>query len=161
MRILGVDPGLNITGYAVIETKNNNFGIIEAGIIKTNSKNKIQDRLKKIHKGLITLVKETNPEVIVLEKLYAHWRHPTTSYILGQARGVVCLVSAQMKLPLIEYAATRVKKAIVGQGHAGKYQIQGMMQHVFGLKEPIKISDVSDALSLALAYFYISRIKPR
>lgn len=159
MRILGIDPGLNITGYAVIETKENKFKIIEAGIIRTDSKTKIEDRLNKIYRGLVSLIKQTKPEIMILEKLYAHWRHPVTSYILGQARGVVCLVSAQAKLPLVEYAATRVKKAIVGQGHAGKYQIQRMMQHIFGLKDQIKILDVSDALSLALAYFYISKSK--
>lgn len=160
MRILGVDPGLNITGYAVIETKESKFKIIEVGIIKTQAKFKTQERLSKIYNALVSLIKETKPDIMVLEKLYVHWRHTTTSYILGQARGVVCLVAAQTKLPLVEYAATRVKKAVIGRGHAPKYQIQQMMQNVFGLKDPIKIPDVSDALSLALAYYYISKVNP-
>jgi crossover junction endodeoxyribonuclease RuvC len=94
-----------------------------------------------------------------LEKIYAHYRHPTTSYILGQARGVICLAGAVKNIPLIEYAATRVKKAVVGQGLASKLQVQRMVAGVLQLNNLPKYMDVTDALALAIAHSYMMRPK--
>jgi crossover junction endodeoxyribonuclease RuvC len=157
MRILGIDPALTITGYGVIDFKKNRLSLIEAGVITTSAKQPIAKRLERIFQGVNKLVADTKPEVIVLEKLYAHYRHPTTAYVLGQARGVICLVCAQQEIPLIEYAATRIKKAIVGQGLASKYQVQRMVADILGIKELPKYNDVTDGLALALAHSYIMR----
>jgi len=159
MRILGIDPALSITGYGVIDVKNNKLAVLEAGIVTTSSKHPVQERLSKIHRAVAKLISDTKPQVMVLEKLYAHYRHPTTAYILGQARGVICLVAAEKNIPLIEYAATRVKKAVVGQGLAPKYQIQRMVAGLLGLKSLPKYMDVTDALALAIAHSYIVRSK--
>jgi crossover junction endodeoxyribonuclease RuvC len=93
----------------------------------------------------------------VLEKLYAHYRHPTTAYLLGQARGVICLACATQNLPLVEYAATRVKKAIIGHGLASKGQVQRMIARLLNLSEIPRSTDVTDALALAIAHSYIIR----
>lgn len=159
MRILGVDPALTITGYGVIEVKKNELYIIEAGVVFTDSKQTIQERLAKIYHSILNLINETKPDVLVLEKLYAHYRHPTTAYLLGQARGVICLACAKGKIPLVEYAATRVKKAIVGVGSASKYQVQRMVANLLNLKNLPKYTDVTDALALAITYSYITRAK--
>ncbi len=159
MRILGVDPALTITGFGVIDAKDCKFSLVEAGVIITKSKEDINRRLEKIYSGIINLITDTNPEVLVLEKIYAHYRHPTTSYILGQARGVICLASASKNIPLVEYAATRVKKAVVGQGLASKLQVQRMIAGILELDSLPKYTDVTDALALAMAHSYIMRPK--
>ncbi len=159
MRILGIDPALTVTGYGVIDFKNNKPSLLEAGIITTQSKEIITKRLDKIYKGVTKLISDTKPDVMVLEKLYAHYRHPTTAYLLGQARGVICLTCARENIPLVEYAATRVKKAIVGCGLASKYQVQRMVANILSLNKLPKYTDVTDALALAIAHSYIMRFK--
>jgi crossover junction endodeoxyribonuclease RuvC len=159
MRILGIDPALSVTGYGVIEAKSNKLAVLEAGIISTSAKESLTARLDKICRAVTKLISDTRPDVLVLEKLYAHYRHPTTAYILGQARGVICLAAAKKDLPLVEYAATRVKKAIVGQGLAPKYQIQRMVASILGLKSLPKYTDVTDALALAIAHSHTIKSK--
>ena len=102
---------------------------------------------------------ETKPDALVLEKLYAHYRHPTTAYLLGQARGVICLAAATSNIPLFEYAATRVRKAILGRGQASKYQVQRMVASMLNINSLPKYTDVTDALALAITHSYISRSK--
>ncbi len=159
MRILGIDPALTITGYGVVDSHKNKLFLLEAGVIKTFTRQLMSERLKLIYEGVTDLISETKPEVMVLEKLYVHYHHPTTAYILGQARGVICLTSAQANIPLIEYSATRVKKAIVGQGLASKYQVQRMVVDLLNLGHLPKYTDVTDALALAIAYSYILKFK--
>jgi crossover junction endodeoxyribonuclease RuvC len=159
MKILGVDPALTITGFGVIFAAENKFALVEAGVIITKPKEDINRRLEKIYSGIVNLITDTNPDVLVLEKIYAHYRHPTTSYILGQARGVICLASAAKNIPLVEYAATRVKKAVVGQGLASKLQVQRMVAGILEIKNLPKYTDVTDALALAIAHSYIVRPK--
>ncbi len=159
MRILGIDPALTITGYGLLDVKNNRMSLIEAGIISTSSKDLITVRLEKIYRGITKLIEDTSPDALVLEKIYAHYRHPTTSYILGQARGVICLAAGKNNIPLVEYAATRVKKAVVGKGLAPKAQVQRMVASLLGLNSLPKYNDVTDALALAIAHSYIIRPK--
>lgn len=157
MKILGIDPALTLTGYGVIISQNNNFSLVEAGIIATRPKDNIAIRLKKIFNSVVKLISDTKPDCLVLEKIYSHYRHPATSYILGQARGVICLACAISDVPLVEYAATRVKKAIVGKGLASKLQVQRMVASVLGLDKLPRYMDVTDALALAIAHSYIAR----
>ena len=91
MRILGIDPGLGTTGYGIIEDKN--FKLIEAGIIRTRANTPIQVRLKKIFDSLNEIIEEHEPGVLVLEKIYSHYKHPATAILMGHARAVVCLAS--------------------------------------------------------------------
>ena len=157
MVILGIDPALTVTGYGVIHAKNNGLSLLEAGIVTTSSKEILPKRLSKIYRAVIKLISDTQPDVLVLEKLYAHYRHPTTAYLLGQARGVICLACAAKNIPLVEYAATRVKKAIVGRGLASKNQVQRMVANKLHLASLPKYTDVTDALALAIAHSYISK----
>lgn len=158
MRILGVDPGLSITGYGLIEARRKKFKLIEAGVIKTSPADAIEKRLEKLFAGLAELVDEFRPSVLVLEKLYSHYRHPTTAILMGHARGMACLVCGRKGIPLVSYPATRIKKAVAGNGHASKQQIGGMVKSLLGLKRMPELSDITDALAVAISHAYIERI---
>lgn len=158
MVILGIDPALTITGYGVIQV-GTKVSLVEAGIIATSPKEKLTGRLSKIYRATTKLITDTKPDVVVLEKLYAHYRHPTTAYLLGQARGVIVLACATKNVSLVEYAATRVKKAVVGKGHASKYQVQRMIASVLQISSIPKYTDVTDALALAMTHSYIMKAK--
>ncbi len=158
MRILGIDPALAVTGYGVIDTQKSRLSLVEAGIIKTSSREGVTRRLNKIYTAIENLILDTKPDIAVLEKLYAHYHHPTTAYILGEARGVICLACARNRnLPLVEYAATRVKKAVLGHGLASKAQVQRMVAAILDLGHLPKYTDVTDALALAIAHSYMAR----
>lgn len=159
MKILGIDPAFSVTGYGLIETKNNKLTIIEAGVIITEPKESYAERLHKIYRGILKIIDEFKPEVMVVEKLYAHYRHPTTAYLLGQVKGITSLICAQRNLPLFEYAATRMKKAITGHGMASKLQVQRMVASLLGLEQVSRYTDVTDALALAIAHSYILRVR--
>jgi len=161
MKILGIDPALSITGYGLVSVNKKNIALVEAGIIETKPGQLTPQRLDKIYQAIISIINDTRPDVLVLEKLYAHYRHPVTAFILGQARGVICLACANKNIPLVEYAATRVKKAIVGKGLASKYQVKMMVANILGIKENSlpRNSDVTDALALAIAHSYIMRVR--
>jgi crossover junction endodeoxyribonuclease RuvC len=152
MIILGVDPALTVSGYGAIEIRGGFISLLEAGVLKTSAGEQISRRLDKIYRGMLKLITDIKPEVMVLEKLYAHYRHPTTAFILGQARGVICLACATKNIPLVEYSATRVKKSVVGEGLASKDQVQKVVAKILDLDITPKYTDVSDALALAIAH---------
>ena len=125
MRILGIDPGLNITGYGVIEYSRQNGGIqackvIEAGIIRNNPNEDMAMKIKEIASGLESIITQYQPEAVAVEELYSHYNHPKTAIIMGHARGVIFLKAAEAGLPVFPYAATRIKSILTGNGRAGK-----------------------------------------
>jgi len=152
MRILGIDPGLGITGYGLIETGGNNIKLVEAGIIRSNAKDKMEKRLANIYKKIIDLIKDTAPEAVVLEELYSHYKHPKTSILMGHARGAICLAVEHQDVSLINYPTTKIKKAITGHGRASKEQMQRTVASLLGLKNPPEPVDVTDALALAITH---------
>ena len=152
MRILGIDPGLGITGYGAIEVSGRNLEVIEAGIIRSNAKYEIEKRLSEIYRKIIDLIKDTAPDIAVLEELYSHYRHPKTSILMGHARGIICLAVAEQKVQLVNYPTTRVKKAITGRGHASKEQVQRTVASLLNLKRVPESIDVTDALALAVTH---------
>lgn len=152
MKILGIDPGLAITGYGLIDSNASSVKLIEAGVIRPVSKDKIEKRLLDLYKKVFRLIKETAPEAIVLEELYSHYKHPRTSILMGHARGIICLAVEQEKIPLISYPTTRIKKAITGRGRASKEQMQRTITNLLGLKRPPEPFDITDALALAITH---------
>ena len=163
-RILGVDPGLRVTGYGVISVSSNGsreerIDLVEAGIIRTDTGTGIAARLSKVYRALSEVITELKPDILVIEKLYAHYKHPATAILMGHARGVVCLLSGTHQVTLVNLASTRVKKAVTGRGHAGKMQVQRMVQHALQLKALPEPADVADALAIALAY--VSHLKKK
>lgn len=156
MRVLGVDPGLGITGYGVIETSNGSMKLLEAGVIRTNAKDAIETRLSKIYNGLKGLINELKPQACILEELYSHYKHPRTVISMAHARGAVALLCAESKLKLIGYSPKRIRKAVLGNGNASKEQIQQMVQNLFRLKAAPQPVDVTDALALAIGHVYMT-----
>ncbi|MBD3425650.1 MAG: crossover junction endodeoxyribonuclease RuvC [Candidatus Omnitrophica bacterium] len=156
MRILGIDPGLNRTGYGLIEfTGNGRMKVVEAGVIRTSADSGITQRLSEIYRNVTDVIREHRPEILVLEKLYAHYKHPTTALLMGHARGVVCLACGVEGVPLVSYASTRIKKAVTGNGRAGKHQVQDMVRSMLELEASPGPFDVSDALAMAICYIYM------
>ena len=156
MKILGIDPGLIRTGYGLIEAENpHKMKLIEAGVISTESNDKISIRVTDIFKNISDVIKEHKPSVLVLEKIYSHYRHPATAILMGHARGIVCLASGLNGVKLVNYPSTRIKKAITGNGQASKKQIQRSVSTLLGLKTLPEPVDISDALAMAISYVYI------
>lgn len=153
-RVFGVDPGLRQTGWSCIEVttgaRNAAPRVIEAGVIRLDAKHSISQRLNELHADLGALLDELVPEYVVVEKLYAHYKHPTTAIKMGHARGVILLAAQSRDIRIEELSATEIKKAIVGHGHASKQQIQVAVQSICRLKEPPSPMDVSDALAIAI-----------
>lgn len=155
MRIVGIDPGLETTGYGVIDADDRAIRLHEAGIIKSSSRRPLTRRLLGIRTAVTQLLRETRPAVVVLEELYAHYDHPKTAILMGHARGVICLAAAELKIPVQGYLPTRVKKAIVGNGLAGKRQVQRMVTSLLQLRTTPEPLDVTDALALAIAHAHM------
>ena len=157
MRILGIDPGLEITGYGVIEANNRQIKLKEASVIKTSHKQNLQDRLIEIYDNLIEVIEETQPDAAIIEKLYSHYKHPVTSILMAHARGVAYLAIKKSNISLFECPAKTVKKSLTGNGNASKEQVGRMVQAYLNLKKPPEPVDISDALALAMSHAFTLR----
>lgn len=156
-RILGIDPGLNITGYGVIEPDGARAKLCEAGVIRTTPKTDFAARVREVYEGVAEVVEQFKPSVMVVEQLYAHYAHPRTAILMGHARGAIFLAAALRDVPVLSYAATRIKRTITGHGRAPKEQVQRTIQQELGLLTPPEPLDVADALAGALCHFFLSR----
>jgi len=152
-RILGIDPGLNITGYAAVDVgaaAGAGPAIVEAGTLRTNAKAELAERIGQIHAELSEVLAELKPDMMAIEKLYAHYKHPRTSILMAHARGAVILAAHQAGLRVRDLASTEVKKNLTGNGHATKRQVQRAIQATCGLDQLPEPPDVADALAIAL-----------
>ncbi len=156
-RILGIDPGLNITGYGVIDVSSGPPKLVEAGVVRSTARTSLTDRLQEIYDGLCDVVSSLQPSCMALEELYSHYERPRTAILMGHARGVICLAATQAKIPVIHYAATQVKRMLTGSGRAPKSQMQLAIARELGLSEPPDPPDVADALAIAFCHFHLSK----
>jgi len=152
MRVLGIDPGLQVTGYGLLETKGLRVRVVEAGVVRSDERLPLAERIRKIYNAVRGVVRELGPDVIVVEELYSHYRHPVTAILMGHARGVMFLAAADAGVPVVSYGATRVKKALTGGGRASKEQVQRMVQSTLRLAKLPEPADVADALAVALCH---------
>ena len=152
MRVLGIDPGLGITGYGILDAGSDDVTIIEAGVIRPNPKESLELRLKELATELSDIIKQFQPEVLAVEDLYSHYGHPKTAIIMGHARGIVFLKAAEANIPVYPYAATRIKKSLTGNGRATKQQMQLMIRSALGLDTIAEPPDIADALAVALCH---------
>ena len=155
--ILGIDPGLNITGYGLLDVAGSQPALLEAGVIRSKRTDDLPVRLKTLHEGLCDVVESLAPDAMAIESLYSHYERPTTAILMGHARGVLCLVAGQHDLSLHHYAATQIKKVLTGNGRAPKSQVQLAVTRHLNLSVIPEPPDVADALAIALCHFYISR----
>ena len=160
-RVLGVDPGLQVTGYGVIEAGPRGPLVCEAGIIRSSQGRSAADmaqRILALYNGIVDVLAQFRPGVVAVEQLYAHYQHPRTAILMAHARGVIFLAAAQHGLPVVSYNATRIKKTITGNGRASKEQVQRTIQRELGLTTLPEPPDVADALAVALCHFYSLRM---
>lgn len=169
--MLGVDPGLRLTGYGCLdvpEARPDEPSIVEAGVFRLSQHATVADkdgsgdggavpsvasvsaRLLELDRDFRESLKRLKPELVAVESLFAHYKHPATAIVMGHARGVLLLAIRQAGSRLVELKPNEVKKSITGHGHATKAQMQGAVQGVFGLAEPPSPPDIADALAIAL-----------
>lgn len=155
MKVLGIDPGLVITGYAVLEQSAAGIRLLDAGTIDSGDVHQsLPTRLREIYLQIDEILTEHAPDVVAVEQLYSHYEHPRTAILMGHARGVVCLAAGMHEMPLHHYAATQVKSALTGNGRASKDQIQQMVRRTFALAAAPRPPDVADAIAIALCHIF-------
>jgi crossover junction endodeoxyribonuclease RuvC len=150
MKILGIDPGLQVCGYACVDTSSPKVDLVEAGVFRTTGKPAIENRLNQIAGDIDALLAKFEPEVVAVEQLYSHYAHPRTAILMGHARGVILQRCSAAGIEVKSFVATRIKKCITGSGHASKEQIQKTIKTILALKELPKPPDVADAVAVAL-----------
>ena len=155
--ILGIDPGLSVTGYGLVRPMHNSNNTamavyVEAGVIRTSDQNPLEARLLEIHEGVSDVLKEYSPDVVAIEALYSHYAHPKTAILMGHARGVICCAASSHSIPVYNYGATHIKRALTGNGRAPKDQMQRAIAFFLDLPATPEPPDTADALAAALCH---------
>ena len=148
--ILGIDPGLNFTGWGIVESLSNKENHISHGVIKTTKTFSLGERLNTIYENLNEIIDKYNPKEISVEKIFSN-SNPDSTMKLGKARGIVFLVAARKRLKISEYSPNTIKKNLVGYGHADKSQIKKMIERIYPNIE-IENDDSADALAVAICH---------
>lgn len=152
-RILGIDPGLNVTGYAVIAPGRTRSRVIEAGVIRPGSADlPLPTRLDRLHRGIVELIEALGPQCMAMEQVHSQPKFPQTAILMAHARGVIMLAAAQKGLTVTGYPAARIKKTLTGSGRAPKEQMQRAIQVELGLDRLPEPHDVADACAIALCH---------
>lgn len=157
MRIIGIDPGIAIVGFGIIDKKGNQLIPKQYGSIQTKAHTRESLRLKQVYDGMKELLEAYQPEVMGVEKLFFN-RNVTTAFSVGQARGVILLAAEEANIPVFEYTPLQVKQAVVGYGGADKRQIQEMVKILLSLPQIPKPDDVADALGVAITHAHAGHL---
>ena len=158
MKILGIDPGTGICGFGVVEvTTSNKPRATDFGVIATPPHTPLPDRLQDIYESLHEIIKEDQPDLVSIEKLFFS-KNITTGISVAEARGICLLVARQNNLPIFEYTPNEIKKTLTGYGNAAKNQVQEMVRLQLGLEKVPKPDDAADALAAAMTHFFASRL---
>jgi crossover junction endodeoxyribonuclease RuvC len=164
-RVVGIDPGLGVTGYAVIEPSPRPASgligppplVVEAGVIRAKRDAALASRLDTIYQGILEVLDAFPPDALALEQVHSRPAHPRTAILMAHARGVIMLAAAQRGVPVIGYAASRIKKTLTGHGRAPKEQMQHAVRTELGLDRLPEPHDVADACAVALCHFQNER----
>jgi len=150
MRILGIDPGLQVCGYACLEVGAGEEKLLEAGVIRTAGGLALEQKLNRIAGDTESILKSFKPDVVAVEELYSHYAHPKTAILMGHARGVILQKCAEAAVEVRSFGATRIKKSLTGNGRASKEQVQRTIQTILALPERPEPNDVADAIAAAM-----------
>lgn len=159
MRVLGLDPGLQITGWGLIHSNHGRLSHIAHGIIRTPSQESIPERLAFLFQALKGIIETHAPDTAAVEETFVN-KNPASALKLGLARGIVLLAPAHYGLPVGEYSANHVKKALVGAGHAAKDQVALMVQRFLPQSGKVRL-DAADALAVAICHAHHEETKHR
>jgi crossover junction endodeoxyribonuclease RuvC len=154
--VLGIDPGLSRCGFGALSGETGSERAVAAGVITTDRRLPIPERLAELRRELDALVVEVRPDVVVVERVFFQ-TNAATAMSVGQASGVALLVAAERGCPVVEYTSNEVKQAVAGYGSADKRQVQEMVARLLRLAEVPKPPDVADALALALCHLAARR----
>jgi crossover junction endodeoxyribonuclease RuvC len=149
LEVCGIDPGLGITGYAIVRS-GGNLRILDAGVCRTSAREPLETRLAQIDADFTELLAQHRPAIVAVERLYAHYKHPRTAVVMGHVRGVLLAVAARHGIPVRSYAATQIKRYLTGNGRASKRQMQQAVMRELRLRALPEPADVADALAIAL-----------
>lgn len=155
MRIFGIDPGSDRTGYGCIESLGSRHRLVICGSLAAPTRAAFPDKLKFIHAGLCALLARHRPACVAVESIF-HARNARSALKLGHARGVALLAASEAGVPVIEYAPAEIKRAVVGYGRAEKHQVQQMIKVLLGLDTAPSPHDVADALAVAICHLHSS-----
>ncbi len=159
VRILGLDPGLARMGWGVIEVAGNSLSHVAHGVLTTDARESLGQRLLALHDALSRIIVELVPGSMAVELAFVH-KDPSAALKLGQARAIAILAAARAGLEIAEYTPNHVKKCVVGAGHAGKEQVQAMVGRLLPVAR-VESSDAADALALAIAHAHLSATRVR
>ena len=161
MRILGIDPGLTKTGFGIIDIKSynrqDNIQLVDYGIVKPNTKDKLERRLLSIFNDLSSIILQYKPTIICIEEVF-YGKNVKSALLLGQARGAAMLSAASNETKIFEYSAKKIKQAVTGNGNANKEQVKFMVMSMLNIKDKAISLDASDALAIAICHFQQFRI---
>jgi len=161
-RVVGVDPGLQVTGYAVVERSAAStrpalaLRLLEGGVIRPTRDESLESRLEQLFLGLANVLEQFEPDGVALEDLHSNYRHPRTAILMGHARGVLCLAAARLGIPVYSFPPARVKQVITGSGRAGKHQVARALSQQLALPALPQQHDLSDALAVAVCCLSLS-----
>ncbi len=153
---MGLDPGLAVTGYCVLNVASGKSRLVEAGILRIPRAQTLEKRLLELFTGVREILENQDIGSIAIEQLYSHYERPRTAILMGHARGVLCMSAAQFDLKVYSYAATKVKKLLTGNGRAPKEQMQLAVQQQLKLAKLPEPADVADAIAIALCHHFMS-----
>lgn len=149
MRVLGIDPGTARCGYGLVEYQDKRLTVLTYGVIETTPDQSPGNRLQCVYQGVCHLIAQFHPQAVGLEQLFFN-KNVRTAMAVSQARGVVVLAVAQLRVPLLEFTPLQVKQAVVGYGRASKEQVIWMTQRLLGMKEAPAPDDAADALAIGI-----------
>jgi len=150
LKVVGVDPGVTATGFGVLEMQSGGVTVVDAGVISTSATQVLEARLNAIHRAIHRLIEVQKPSLLIVEDLYTEYKFPRTAVLMGHARGVIYLAARQLGVAVLALAPSEVKRAVTGNGSAGKAQVQRAVQTLLGLDRVPRPSHVADALGLAV-----------
>jgi len=159
--ILGIDPGLNTTGYGVIDCDGGTMRLCEAGVVRTRAKGSIESRLAELHQGITEIIQLHRPDRMAIEQLFSHYERVRTAILMGHARGAIILAAGQANIPVTSYEPTRIKKTLTGSGRAAKPQMQLAVKLQLRLAMLPEPHDVADALAVAICSHHLERFEPQ
>lgn len=160
MRVLGIDPGSDTTGWGIVEGDGRRYRVVEYGIIKTSAREQFSARLLKISNGIEELIERHHPDACAIEDGFLKTNVKVTLK-LGQVRGIALLAAARAALDIHEYSPRLVKQTVVGYGNAEKHQVQEMVRVLLSLKSAPEPYDAADALAVAICHFHHAGLKQR
>ena len=157
MIVLGIDVGLRVSGYVVCKMNETQVNLIKEGEVKTKFSKNLPKRLLLIYEEFSKVINDYKPQAVILEKLYSHYRHPTTVALLSQVRGVILLLIEKHGLNFFDYSSTKARKSFLGKGNAESFQVKKMAENILGRK--LFSQHTADAYSLVVAFSHTQKLK--